>query len=156
AICILRSTDGRVGGMIYFAQETSKAHIHIQARLSCFPRTSQPGALHGIHICENGDLTHGCRTAGLHWNPYGLPHGGPGSKLRHEGDLGNVQVGPDGMAFFEAADARLTLFGPMSIFGRAVVVCEREDDLGKGAHPDSMVNGNSGECIAQGVICLTK
>lgn len=39
-----------------------------------------PG-LHGFHIHEKADFSNGCISAGPHWNPHGLTHGGPGAIL---------------------------------------------------------------------------
>ena len=50
-----------------------------------------------------GNLTEGCKTAGPHYNPFNITHGGPGKEIRHVGDLGNLVAGEDGLAeyFFE-------------------------------------------------------
>jgi Cu-Zn family superoxide dismutase len=54
------------------------------------------------------------------------------------------------------ADKQISLFGENSIIGRSVVVRGQEDDLGRSAHPDSQVTGNSGAAVASGVIGWSK
>jgi Cu-Zn family superoxide dismutase len=43
---------------------------------------------HGFHIHEFGNLLEGCISAGPHYNPHKVTHGGPGEDVRHIGDLG--------------------------------------------------------------------
>jgi Cu-Zn family superoxide dismutase len=99
-----------------------------------------------------GNLLHGCTSAGAHFNPFHLPHGGPDSKLRHVGDLGNVEAGEDGTAHLELNDHMVTLYGPNSIIGRSCVLHRDEDDVGTGKNTESLVTGNSGPRIACGLI----
>lgn len=64
-------------------------------------RGINPG-LHGMAILENGDLTLLRSSAGMHWDAPGSrsDHGGANTKERHLGDLGNIEVKSDGVAFF--------------------------------------------------------
>ena len=80
---------------------------------------------------------------------------------RHAGDLGNITAGPDGSATFTLSDVQIPLAGANSIVGRAVVVHELPDDLGKGDHSQpgtqgktSKTTGNAGARLACGVIGL--
>lgn len=108
---------------------------------------------HGIHIHQYGDLSNGCESAGPHYNPYGKQHGGPGNRERHVGDLGNIECRFIGeTVFFHLIDPLVSLIGPTSVIGRALVIHEDEDDLGKSAHPLSKTTGNSGERIACAII----
>ncbi|MBA2247769.1 MAG: superoxide dismutase family protein [Chloroflexia bacterium] len=64
----------------------------------------EPGE-HGIHLHQVGDCTaegdEPFATAGGHFNPTGMAHGGPDSEERHAGDLGNLTVNDDGSIVFE-------------------------------------------------------
>ena len=97
--------------------------------------------------------------SGPHFNPEGKTHGAPGDAERHAGDLGNITAGADGVASVSLKDAHIPLTGPNSIVGRAVVVHELADDLGKGDHSEpgtqgktSKTTGNAGARLACGVI----
>jgi len=111
--------------------------------------------LHGFHIHEFGDLTNGCVTAGKHYNPFNNNHGGPDSKIRHIGDLGNVQSDADGNAVYDAQDKLVQLWGPLSVIGRSCVLHAQTDDLGEGGNDESLRTGNAGARIACGVIGLS-
>ena len=83
-------------------------------------------------------------------------HGGPTSKNRHVGDLGNLLADPFGSSYMCMTDKLISLYGEYSVIGRSVVVHAQEDDLGKTDHPDSSKTGNSGARVACGVIGLSK
>ena len=84
---------------------------------------------HGFHIHEFGDTTNGCMSTGPHFNPHGKNHGAPTDENRHAGDLGNVVATADGCEW-EMEDVQTVR--PQLIVGRAVVIHELEDDLGRG------------------------
>lgn len=48
------------------------------------------------------------------------------------GDLGNIDGGQTGTASIRITDSVISLSGPHSIIGRAVVIHQNEDDLGLG------------------------
>ncbi|KAH7721431.1 superoxide dismutase [Aphelenchoides avenae] len=98
---------------------------------------------HGFHIHEFGDYGNNCLATGDHFNPRGATHGGRESPQRHVGDLGNVVADADGTAHFSFEDSLISLNGPESIIGRAVVVH---------ANPDPGTTANSGPRVACGVI----
>ena len=103
-----------------------------------------------------GNLTCGCLTAGEHFNPYGNTHGSPLDQKRHVGDLGNIQADESGRAYFKLEDHLMMLYGNVNnVIGRAIVVHEREDDLGCGGNEESLKTGNAGSRIGCGVIALS-
>ncbi|XP_076358638.1 superoxide dismutase [Cu-Zn]-like [Tachypleus tridentatus] len=151
AVAVL--TGETVKGTITFTQDFESIGCPV---LVTGEITGLSKGLHGFHVHEFGDLTNGCTSAGGHYNPFGKDHGSPSDKLRHVGDLGNVEAGYDGVAKVHLNDSFLSLTGPLSIVGRAIVVHAGEDDLGRGGHPLSKTTGNSGARVACGVIGIAK
>ena len=80
-------------------------------------------------------------SCGGHFNPTGKTHGAPTDAVRHAGDLGNIVAGPNGVAVVDLLDHQIPVHGPHGILGRAVVVHEKKDDLGKGGNEDSLKTG---------------
>lgn len=114
-------------------------------------------SIHGFHIHEAGDLTDNCKGACGHFNPYGKKHGGPNSKERHVGDLGNIQFNSNGIANFTLKDSLIKLRGTKAnIMGRSLVIHEDPDDLGIGNHKDSLTTGHAGKRITCAVIGYSK
>jgi superoxide dismutase, Cu-Zn family len=102
---------------------------------------------HGFHIHEKGDCTApDGSSAGGHFNPDGVKHGGPKDAVRHVGDMGNLIAGKDGKAHYEWVDPLMSFSGPHNIIGRGVIVHGGEDDL------VSQPSGNAGPRVACGVI----
>lgn len=128
----------------------------------------------GFHVHEKGDISAGCASMLTHYNPdmvalnfnyksqiifenifsliFKFNHGAQTDKIRHEGDLGNIQANAAGVASMTIVDNYSTLSGPRSIIGRGLVIHNNRDDLGKGGAPDSLTTGNSGSRIACSVI----
>ena len=101
-------------------------------------------------------MSEGCKSACAHFNPLNKNHGGPHSKERHAGDLGNV-VSDGGLAKGEVTCEHLSLHeGKFNILGRSIIVHEDEDDLGKGKgekRAESLKTGNAGKrlmCVVIG------
>lgn len=116
----------------------------------------EPGQ-HGFHIHEFGDYSGGCGSTGGHFNPAGKEHGAPSDSIRHVGDLGNIEAGPDGTAEVSIVDNQISLVnGANDIVGRAVVVHKDVDDLGKGGFNDSKTTGHAGARLACGVVGYAK
>ncbi|XP_075245735.1 superoxide dismutase [Cu-Zn]-like [Convolutriloba macropyga] len=151
AVCVLGNSSSGVQGTLLLEQKSQEAPVVIKGEISGLA----PGK-HGFHIHEFGDNTNGCTSAGGHFNPQQKQHGGPVDENRHVGDLGNVEVGEDGIAKVEISDQQAQLIGEQSIIGRSLVVHADEDDLGKGGFPDSLTTGHAGGRVACGVIGIAK
>jgi len=103
---------------------------------------------HGAHVHETGDCSApDGSSAGGHFNPSSHPHALPSGDPRHLGDLGNIEVGPDGTGKIEvvAPGANLKDGDPNSFVGKAIIVHEKKDD---GGQP----TGNAGGRIGCGEI----
>ena len=69
--------------MIHFEQ-TGKG-LHITGAIMGL----EPDSEHGFHIHEKADLSApDLKSAGGHFNPSKMKHGGPTGDMRHGGDLG--------------------------------------------------------------------
>jgi hypothetical protein len=64
-----------------------------------------------------GDLSGGCASAGLHFNPFNVTHGAPTDPVHHLGDLGNVKADDEGVITFKLTSKEMNLNGPNSIVG---------------------------------------
>lgn len=81
----------------------------------------QPFQTHAIHIHEFGDLSRGCDSLGGHYNPTDDVHG------YHAGDL-IFNFTADWRGNFR--DKMHQYLDVQDLYGRSVVIHEREDDLG--------------------------
>ncbi|KAI4877488.1 hypothetical protein NFI96_015049 [Prochilodus magdalenae] len=144
AVCVLKGT-GEVTGTVHFEQKAD--HVKVTGKI-----TGLAPGLHGFHVHAYGDNTEGCTSAGPHYNPHNQTHGGPNDKVRHVGDLGNVNADSSGVADINIEDKMLALNGEYSIIGRTMVIHEKVDDLGKGGDEESLKTGNAGARQACGVI----
>uniref|UniRef100_P07505 Superoxide dismutase [Cu-Zn], chloroplastic n=3 Tax=Spinacia oleracea TaxID=3562 RepID=SODCP_SPIOL len=148
AVAVLKGTSN-VEGVVTLTQEDD-GPTTVNVRISGLA----PGK-HGFHLHEFGDTTNGCMSTGPHFNPDKKTHGAPEDEVRHAGDLGNIVANTDGVAEATIVDNQIPLTGPNSVVGRALVVHELEDDLGKGGHELSPTTGNAGGRLACGVVGLT-
>ena len=147
AVCELIHSD-KVEGIITLTQSPGQPTV-----ITGSIKGLAPGK-HGFHIHEYGDLSDGCKSAGGHYNPTNVDHGD--LEKGHVGDLGNIVANSNGVANINVTAKRVSLFGEQSVVGRAIVVHQDEDDLGKGGDAESLKTGNAGERLACGVISLAE
>ncbi|KAG2066462.1 copper/zinc binding superoxide dismutase [Suillus decipiens] len=149
AVVVLKG-DSPVAGTITFEQSSADGPVKVSGEIT----NLDPSSLRGFHIHSLGDLSNGCISTGSHFNPYDKSHGAPSDSVRHVGDLGNIESDEYGTATISFKDSLISLNGPTSIIGRAVVVHAGIDDLGKGNNEESLRTGNAGGRAACGVIGL--
>lgn len=150
AVAVLKGSSSAVQGVVNLSQQAIGGPTSVKVKITGLA----PGK-HGFHLHEYGDITNSCLSTGPHFNPKKLAHGSPGDKIRHAGDLGNVVAGPDGVAEATMVDFQIPLVGRNSVIGRAFVVHELEDDLGKGGQELSLTTGNAGGRLACGIVGLS-
>jgi superoxide dismutase, Cu-Zn family len=144
ALAILQPTAGnKVAGVVTF----TKVPDGIKVVADVAGLTPGP---HGFHVHQYGDCTTpNGDSAGGHFNPEGMAHGGPTSQERHVGDLGNIIADKEGKAHLEWTDKLLSFEGRDSIIGRGLIVHGMADDL------VSQPVGNAGPRVACGVIGIS-
>lgn len=109
----------------------------------------KPNSTHGFHIHENGDCgAPDASSAGGHFNPAQQPHGHPGSKPHHAGDIPNQHADASGVATVNVMVPNIELGtgSKTDVLGRALIVHAQPDDY------SSQPSGNAGPRIACGVI----
>lgn len=135
-----------LSGVAHF-EDTSEG-LKISANL-----TNVPLGKHGFHIHQLGDCGDQGNAAGGHYNPDGVPHGyvlKDGLAAAHAGDLGNIEIAPDGSGKLDAVIPGVNLSGgKYSVAGRSLILHEKEDDFGQ-------PTGNAGARIGCGAIRITK
>jgi len=146
AIVTLHAVGGSgVGGVVHFTQ--AKGGVKVEAHVDGLASGD-----HGIHIHQYGDCSAPDGTsAGGHFNPAAVAHGGPEDAVHHMGDLGNLTAGDDGHGmmmdqFFQG----ISLTGANGIIGRTVIIQSGADDL------ISEPTGAAGRRLACGVIGIAK
>ncbi|OAX42858.1 hypothetical protein K503DRAFT_796817 [Rhizopogon vinicolor AM-OR11-026] len=149
AVVVLKG-DSPVTGTITFEQSSADGPVKVSGEI----KNLDPSSLRGFHVHSLGDLSGGCLSTGSHFNPYEKTHGAPSDSVRHVGDLGNIESDEYGTATLSFTDSLISLNGPLSILGRAVVVHAGIDDLGNGGNDESLKTGNAGGRAACGVIGL--
>jgi superoxide dismutase, Cu-Zn family len=140
----LRPADAKskISGTVTFTQEMGG--VRVVADVSGL----KPGK-HGFHIHQNGVCASPFTSAGDHLNPFNLEHSCPPEHLRHLGDLGSIQVGPDGKGHYNQVVDKISVVDPHHlIVGKSVLVHAGPDDC------KSQPSGGSGDRIACGVIQL--
>lgn len=131
----------QLGGAIVLKQE--KGYVQVTGEVTGL----SPGK-HGFHIHMFGDTrSPDGMSVGGHYNPHGEEHGGVDTKVRHEGDLGNIEANAQGVAKVDVKAGHVQL---SHILGRSLVVHQDADDL------KSQPAGNAGPRIGIGVIGLVE
>lgn len=155
------ATGRGISGAVRFSQPHPSRPTLVKIDVSGFA----PGTTHGIHVHRCGDLSSGCASACDHFNPLKHLHGNRAlyGRDRHVGDLcNNITADDNGRASVRYYDDLVSLSGPHSVVGRAVVIHADPDDLGKyrgdgtpqGA--ESGKTGNAGKRIACAVIGISR
>jgi len=139
--------DTDFSGTVTFHQDGSG--VHVVAELAGVDKAGK----HGFHVHETGECSHGTdgkhfTSAGGHFNPTNSEHACPPTEPRHAGDLGNVEVGANGSGRMEMSTTGLSLSGPNSVVGKAILLHAGEDDC------KTQPTGNSGDRIACGVVTM--
>jgi Cu-Zn family superoxide dismutase len=136
-------SGGTTTGTIIFSETADGVAIHARVE-------GAPAGMHGFHIHEVGDgSAEDFKSAGGHFNPTGAPHGAPTDADRHGGDLGNIEIGDDGVGLLEVSSEQLTVAeGENSVVGRVVILHEGEDDF------ETQPTGAAGARLACGVVTL--
>ncbi len=90
---------------------------------------------------------------GEHYNPAKKTHGNINFYYSHAGDLGNIMSDKVGNSFVnKLSRGQFSLQDYHPVLGRGIVIHAKQDDLGLGGNPTSLINGNSGKRIACGII----
>src|SRR5580700_8847198 len=142
ATAILKPTKGsKTKGTVRFNEIPPKVHIVADV-------TGLSPGKHGFHIHEKGDCSSpDASSAGGHFNPDNMKHGGPDASEHHMGDLGNIEARANGRAHYERTVNFLEIaVDPNTIDGKAIIVHAQEDDL------HTQPTGNSGARLACGII----
>lgn len=151
ATCRMRPNTQLVSGMpkvyghVLFKQTGLEERLQVLFKLHGLPASiSQSRA---IHIHQYGDLSEGCTSTGGHYNPHRVSH------PLHPGDFGNF-LDRNGK-IRRSIDSTASLYGELSVLGRAVVIHEKEDDMGQGGDAGSLLHGNAGRRLACCVIGIS-
>ena len=143
----------KVRGTVKFSENLAEKNV----RIDIYLRGLTPNHLHGFHVHEAGDLSDKCASMCAHFNPHDKKHGGPASKERHVGDLGNIRTNTKGDAIYTFYDDVIKLRGTRAnIIGRGLIVHADEDDCGEGGNAESLKTGNAGKRIGCAVIGYAK
>lgn len=140
-VSIASASGSKLGGKATFSE--TKDGVAVTVDLTGAP----PGKV-AAHVHENGDCSSpDAKSAGEHFNPQHKSHGLPSAAERHLGDLGNVEIKPDGTgsSAITVPGANLKENDPSSYAKRAIIIHEKADDGGQPA-------GNAGARIGCAVI----
>ncbi|XP_008284854.1 extracellular superoxide dismutase [Cu-Zn] [Stegastes partitus] len=136
----------KVYGQALFKQDYHQGKLKVLLWFTGFPRDGSPEP-RAVHIHQYGDLSQGCDSTGGHYNPYDVHH------PNHPGDFGNFEAQQGKISAMIESNA--TLFGSLSVIGRAVVIHEKIDDLGRGGDAGSLLHGNAGRRLGCCIIGIS-
>jgi superoxide dismutase, Cu-Zn family len=127
-------------GTATFTEEADGVHVVVEV-------AGAPPGDHAVHVHEKGDCSApDASSAGSHFNPNHVEHGGPHTAVHHPGDFGNMTVGADGKGRIELVTKDLTVGeSPISVVGLSIIVHEKPDEF-------TQPVGNAGGRIGCGVI----
>lgn len=142
--CTLSPTTGSpVGGNLTLTP-ISLPSGHCGSSLNATITGLAPGAVHGWHIHEAGDISAPDGTAtGGHFNPGNREHGLPNSWPRHVGDLGNLPpADAGGVTAVEGLVAKAVATG--AVVGRGLIIHASPDN---GGQPTGNAGGRLAQCV---------
>ncbi len=134
--------DSKVSGSVVLSQ-TADGKVSVEAQVTGLT----PGD-HGFHIHEKGDCSSpDGKSAGGHFNPKAVDHGGPTADAHHAGDLGNLTADDKGVAKHKSVIDFVTLDeSDTTALGKAFIVHAKADDM------KTQPTGAAGARLACGVI----
>jgi superoxide dismutase, Cu-Zn family len=137
--------DPKLSGTVTFTQLVDAVRVEIKVE-----GADHPGP-HGVHLHENGKCEHDpagkhYTSAGGHFNPTAAPHACREATTHHAGDFGNIEIQPDGTGHLVVVTSMLSLRGPNSPIGKAVILHTGADDC------KTQPTGNSGGRLACGLV----
>jgi Cu-Zn family superoxide dismutase len=120
-------SESKATGDITFEERTGQ--VVMEAKFKGLNKGTHAIHLHEIANCSSSDG----KSAGGHWNPTGERHGKWGdAEGYHKGDIGNFEVGDDGIATvrFETAEWCIGCDDEnKNIVGRSVIIHQGGDDF---------------------------
>lgn len=143
----LIDAEGNATGLAIFSELNDE--VMVQVLMEGLEPGQHGWHLHEFGVCEPGG-DEPFSSAGGHWNPTDMPHGGPDDPEHHVGDFGNFMATEDGLGEVVITTTDFTLSeGPTSVFdedGTAIIIHAGQDDL------ESQPSGDSGARFACGVV----
>lgn len=141
------ASDSSVSGNVVFTEKDGKVMMEAEIK-------GLSEGMHAIHIHENGDCSaEDGSSAGGHWDPTSEDHGEWEKEHFHRGDIGNMEVGTDGVGYI-TKKTDLWCIGcddeTKNIVGKSIIVHAGEDDF------VSQPSGAAGARIGCGVIHASK